>query len=320
MFDIIEYAQYRIPGEAVTRKEGKFYELKPGEPINGFIVTDFTGEKQYVLRRNKEDWMPQFRLPPRLDETHRNSYFKSGKAFKKSLEQTGGKAVLSRIKKVELQNGAPELFDDLCDAYPNAFVYEFSHSELGRWIGATPETLLIAENGKGKTMALAGTRLSESEEPWSAKEFEEHEYVADFIEDSLVDDKVVNVNRSQRTDIISGPVKHLLTEFEFDVDQADVWNLARKLHPTPAVSGWPIEMAMNLINKYEHHDRHFYTGIVGVIGEKTNLYVNLRCARNDNDSMYLFLGGGFTKDSDIEAEWNETENKAATLINVLKNG
>ncbi len=320
MFDTIDYAQYRIPGEKVARKEGVFYELNPGEEVNGFVVTDFTGEKQYVLRANTEDWMPQFQLPPRLDETHRNSYFKSGKAFKKSLEQTGGKAVLSRIKKVELQDKAHGLFDDLCEAYPNAFVYEFSHSELGTWIGATPETLLIAENGKGKTMALAGTRLSESEDPWTDKEFEEHEYVADFIEASLVDSKVANVRRTERTDLLSGPVKHLLTRFEFDVENSQVWELARKLHPTPAVSGWPVDMAMDLIRKYEHHDRHFYTGIVGVMGEKTNLYVNLRCARNDFDSLFLFLGGGFTKDSDLEAEWEETENKAATLINVLKNG
>jgi isochorismate synthase len=47
--------------------------------------------------------------------------------------------------------------------------------------------------------------------------------------------------------------------------------------------------------------------------------VNLRCAQITADRAYLFLGGGFTADSVVESEWQETENKARTLLNVIEN-
>jgi isochorismate synthase len=58
-----------------------------------------------------------------------------------------------------------------------------------------------------------------------------------------------------------------------------------------------------------------------MIGEITsmeiNTYVNLRCAQIINDRIYLYLGGGFTADSIPEKEWEETENKSKTLLDLL---
>ena len=59
--------------------------------------------------------------------------------------------------------------------------------------------------------------------------------------------------------------------------------------------------------------------MIGVVGEQsTQLFVNLRCAEIIQNQAYLYLGGGFTKDSTVESEWSETENKAKTLLNVMK--
>ena len=59
--------------------------------------------------------------------------------------------------------------------------------------------------------------------------------------------------------------------------------------------------------------------MIGVIdNDSTKLFVNLRCAEIIHNQAYLYLGGGFTKDSNIESEWIETENKAKTLLNVMK--
>jgi isochorismate synthase len=35
------------------------------------------------------------------------------------------------------------------------------------------------------------------------------------------------------------------------------------------------------------------------------------------DEIYLYVGGGFTADSIPEKEWEETENKSRTLLNLL---
>lgn len=314
-----DFLQYRIPGEDPVLKEGAFQLLKKGETPSGFVVSNFKGEEVY-------QWVPRgdgsWAIYPEPEETSRSQYEKSAKAFVKHLKKHGGKAVLSRVKKVE----APEVlerqeyFDALCEAYPNAFVYMFLSGLIGFWVGATPETLIASEKGKARTMALAGTRRSGDDLPWAEKEFEEHELVADFIQSNLEEMGMDSLQRFERKEQISGPVRHLLTDFQFNLPKGKEWEMARKLHPTPAVSGWPVEDSMELIAENEAHDRRFYAGIIGLIEEKTLLYVNLRCAEYAGDSMYLYVGGGFTKDSDIESEWNETENKAATLINVLKNG
>ena len=49
----------------------------------------------------------------------------------------------------------------------------------------------------------------------------------------------------------------------------------------------------------------------------TNLFVNLRCCQLFSDKAVLYLGGGYTKDSIIIDEWNETEHKSKTLISAI---
>ncbi len=317
MIECWDFLDYRIPGEEKVRRGGEFKILESGEKPEGFVVSDFTGEKVYQFFDHGDR---SYINHPDPIATKRSEYRKSAKAFIEHLKEHGGKAVLSRIKSVPNPKSREAFFDALCEAYPNAFVYTFSSKLVGYWVGATPETLIASNDEVGRTMALAGTRRADEDLDWTDKEFEEHELVADFIENNLNEANLKNVMRSDRTEKVSGPVRHLLTEFLFDLPKGKEWELAQKLHPTPAVSGWPVEDALKLIEENERHDRRFYAGIIGVVGDQTRLYVNLRCAEYGHNSMYLYVGGGFTKDSDPEAEWEETENKAATLINVLKNG
>ncbi|XOV67764.1 MAG: chorismate-binding protein [Fluviicola sp.] len=296
---------------------GSFQLLEDGQIPSGFVVSNFKGDQVYQLVENE---MSTFSGLLPIAETPKEQYLDAAQAIVQHLKNEGGKAVLSRLKKVEAPEDIKGYFFALCDAYPDAFVYTLIGAKIGKWIGATPETLLTVEQGTGKTMALAGTRKLNSLVPWEEKEFEEHELVADFIDANLNDFNLSNLVRSERFEATSGPVKHLRTDFQFDLDKNQAWELAKRLHPTPAVSGWPVDRALEIIAENEIHDRSIYTGIIGVVEESTRLFVNLRCAQFAKKNMYLYLGGGFTKDSDPEAEWEETENKAATLINVLKNG
>ncbi|MCR9173660.1 MAG: chorismate-binding protein [bacterium] len=308
---------YRIPGEQVASLMGAFELVREGEIPKGFVVSNFKGDTVYQLVEGK---MASFEGLPPVEVTSKEEYMKSAHNFIDYLKEHEGKAVLSRLKKIARPEDIQSYFNGLCDAYPNAFVYTLIGAKIGIWVGATPETLIETKDGTGKTMALAGTRTSDSNFNWEDKEFEEHELVADFIENNLKELALVGIKRSKCYEAKSGPVKHLRTDFEFELKKEMVWELAKKLHPTPAVSGWPVEEAMSLIEANEAHDRSIYTGIIGMIDDTTRLFVNLRCAQIVKKDMYLYLGGGFTKDSDPEAEWEETENKAATLINVLKNG
>lgn len=305
--------RYRIPGEDVVIDTGAF---KPYNGEKGFVVTSFNKEQKFVFVSGSKVSTSQYSASP--TETLKEDYFGAAKKVVADLKNSGGKAILSRIKKEVLLESSEVLFEKLVEAYPKAFVYLISSELFGIWIGATPETLIVREGVKGRSMALAGTRKTNEKRDWTSKEVEEHEMVADFIEQKLGMNDVESVQRFDREDSISGPVEHLMTRFEFDLNPKKEWELAMDLHPTPAVSGFPRDRALKLIQRVENHDRSLYAGVIGVLGKDTNIYVNLRCAQIVGNEMFLYLGGGYTKDSVPEEEWEETENKAKTLLNVLK--
>jgi len=49
----------------------------------------------------------------------------------------------------------------------------------------------------------------------------------------------------------------------------------------------------------------------------SNLYVNLRCMKILGAQAIIYVGGGITKSSDLESEWNETVNKTKVMKKVL---
>ena len=125
-------------------------------------------------------------------------------------------------------------------------------------------------------------------------------------------------DKSEVETVKNGAVYHLRTNYSFELPTYK-WNaLIDSLHPTPAVCGSPRELAMELIRDFEHHDREFYTGLVGIKGlTRLEIFVNLRCMQVLGDGYALYVGGGITKDSDLASEWRETENKSQTLLNII---
>lgn len=80
------------------------------------------------------------------------------------------------------------------------------------------------------------------------------------------------------------------------------------------------EKAKKFILENEAYDRKYYTGYLGPIDTTENsaiMYVNLRCMEVLANTIRLYVGGGITKDSDVHAEWEETINKAQTMLKVL---
>jgi isochorismate synthase len=306
--------KYRIPGASVVNRKGDFQALYQGQPI-GFVVTDFSGRQVYQF---KEAAAQEYKANPMKPKViSKSAYLEIATDLKRYLSNTEGKVVLSRIRRESFSIHPELLFNALCETYPDAFVYLIISNELGVWVGATPEILLSRDGEKLKSMALAGTRRTKGDVKWSEKEYEEHDFVVDFIQSNLDELNVKSVKVENRREQISGPVKHLCTDFIWQSEMNEDWRIAQRLHPTPAVSGWPVEEAVRQIGSLEQHERSLYTGIIGLLGEETRLFVNLRCAQIIQDSIFLYLGGGLTKDSVPIDEWKETENKASTLLNVL---
>ena len=306
--------KYRLPGSEIVSRSGDFQKFRDGIPY-GFVVSNFEGTTLYEFKEGESIALPKLSEPFVMS---RSAYLEAASELIEKLKRSGGKTVFSRIQKEVFTSNPEAFFHALCATYPKAFVYLIASKEFGVWIGATPETLMCREEDVVTSMALAGTRKATGDTDWTKKEFEEHEFVADYIEGKVKAFEPFDLRRSQRRESVSGPVKHLRTDFQWEISKQKDWDLAKSLHPTPAVSGWPVNLALEQIRAFEKHDRGLYTGIIGLIGDQTNLFVNLRCAQIIDRSIFLYLGGGFTQDSEAEEEWKETENKAATLYNVLK--
>lgn len=263
------------------------------------------------------------------------------------------KVVLSRKEEVALTEEDPlMLFLDLLKNYPTAFVYCWYHPKIGLWLGATPETLLKAEGNRFKTMALAGTQQFKgtTEVDWGEKEKQEQRFVTDSILENLKSSSAEIIETTAPFTARAGNLLHLRTDIsgniisrtegQLDVSAERIKNIIRALHPTPAVCGLPRGKAKQFILQEENYDREFYTGFLGelnfqqvtqrsrsrrnvenlayrAVKKETSLFVNLRCMKIEDGRAVLFIGGGITKDSVPEDEWQETVNKAGTMKKVL---
>ena len=149
------------------------------------------------------------------------------------------------------------------------------------------------------------------------KEREEQAYVSDFIK-SAIEEYGELMNETAVNERIAGPVKHLCTEFTFTLSDENLKPFIQTIHPTPAVCGIPVKEAAQLYKSLEVHDRRLYTGMIGLLSkDNLNIFVNLRCMQCSDKYVYLFVGGGITKDSDPESEWKETVRKSTTLSHYL---
>ena len=242
------------------------------------------------------------------------------------------KIVPSRHKEVMLKDGfdCVKTFNELCSAYPNAFVSFVSSEETGTWIGATPELLVsLDDNARFKTVALAGTkRLNEGMDvktvAWTGKEIEEQALVCRYIISCFKKIRLREYEERGPRTVIAGNVVHLKTEFEVDTIATNFPLLSsimlKLLHPTSAVCGMPLEAAQQFLKMNEGYDREFYSGFLGPVNFKneSHLFVNLRCMQVLTKTAILYAGAGVTIDSDPLKEFEETELKMDALLNLIK--
>ena len=236
------------------------------------------------------------------------------------------KAVYSRTKTIEGKGleDAIRIFQNLERAYESAFIFFVNISNTISWIGASPELLLLQDDEEMQTMALAGTQQCSDcdviDIEWDRKEKREQQYVCEYIEKQLKTVGCEFIKGDTRT-IKAGNVCHIETPYVIETEDENFWDIVKELHPTPAVCGMPAKLSFEEINSIEKYDRGYYTGFLGPLNifSETGMYVNLRSARLTNNKIQLFVGGGITAESSAHNEWDETEIKSQTIINILCN-
>lgn len=320
---------------------------------SGFVFAPFDSSQEAVLIpvNKSEQFLVAFQAEENriIPKTYASS--NKNKQLHVNLVQSGidaiknnhfQKVVLSRSEHIQLsETNFIEIFKHLLNAHPTAFVYCWYHPKVGLWLGATPETLLKTEGNRFSTMALAGTQKFKAslDVVWKDKEKEEQQIVTQYVVDSLKP-SVEHLNISEVSTIKAGSLLHLQTKISGIFKALNLKQILEGLHPTPAVCGFPKEKAKQFILENENYDRAYYTGFLGELNLKekssrntnrrnvennayasiktvTNLFVNLRCMQISNGNSIVYVGGGITKDSNAEAEWEETVNKSHTIKNSL---
>ncbi len=266
------------------------------------------------------------------------------KGIKFIENNTFKKVVLSRKEIISIsESNFLQFFKNLLNNYSSAFVYCWYHPKIGLWLGATPETLMKIEGGQFSMMSLAGTQEYSGtlNVVWEEKEKQEQQIVTDFITESLLP-LVKDLKISDVESVKAGNLVHLKTMIKasLNIDSFNLKNILSVIHPTPAVCGMPKQQAKEFILENENYKREFYTGYLGELNfeqktgprvnkrnvenlaytfsrKSTQLYVNLRCMQIVNNEVFIYVGGGITKTSDPEKEWQETVSKSKVIKNIL---
>ncbi len=350
----LPFVLYRKPNEtdvqAILQHNDKEY-LVADYTESGFVFAPFNGERPTILLPPDEKIkIAQPLKLPKVPVAQTMQYDQNrdrdahialvNKGLTAVESGVVDKLVLSRRLIVPNMAEPLQLFKTLIDQYATAFCYLWFHPKIGMWMGATPEILLKLHNNQFTTMSLAGTKTMESRErpDWGKKELDEQALVTEYIKRALAD-KVVNLKTFDLESILAGNLWHLRTKITGRLDN-NLREVLLALHPTPAVCGLPLSKAKKFILKNETYDRAYYTGYLGelnMLQEKnrspngknienksyrtvrpmTEFYVNLRCMQLTLNEAIIYIGGGITKDSDPEKEWEETVNKSLTMIKVL---
>ncbi len=231
------------------------------------------------------------------------------------------KVVLSRVEHHLNFKSAFEIFNALALEYPDAAVYLFSHPEAGTWLGASPETLLSQKAENLFIDSLAGTKQWADRMAFSEKEFNEQDLVSHDIASLLEQSTMIrDYEQSEPQVKRAGNLAHLHSLFKARISESfALEEFLKELQPTPAVGGRPRKEALKYIEEHELYPRRFYTGFFGLSSPQgAELWVNLRCAELcEGKLLSIYVGGGITAQSKPESEWEETEHKARTILNVL---
>jgi len=336
----IPFCIYRFPGKKnfhlaidaafVEPKERKTLWFSPFDPsgINKEIFFCVLNEDELTssfISELQVKPLQQKAVAELPEETTKENYFRNFKKFLQDIESGElKKAVLSRV----IYQDKPtdfhpvEFFLKLATDYSDAFVHLSQHPDSGMWIGATPELLIQKSSTQLHIMALAGTQArhhSATPYLWRQKEEDEHLMVSEHVETILQQFDCTILNKIGPYTIEAAQVAHLRTDYTAEGKNVDIKTFLKKLHPTPAVGGLPVEKGLECIRKFEGYNRSYYCGFIGETDFKddAHLFINLRCLQVGADKLAVYAGGGITAASNAEAEWNETILKSKTMTNKL---
>nr|WP_241608017.1 isochorismate synthase [Rosenbergiella australiborealis] len=240
------------------------------------------------------------------------------------------KVVLSRLLKLSTRApiNSTALMARIMEQNPDNYHFHVPLSGQEVLTGASPELLLRKRGSLFSSRPLAGSAKRQVE--WgddqeigerllaSPKDRHEHQLVIEGMTKVLTPIATqLSVPETPHL-VTTSKLWHLATTIQGEINQPNenALELAGLLHPTPALSGYPHQLACQLIQQLEPFSRDLFGGMVGWCDDEGNgeWVVTIRCARLHQQLVTLFAGAGIVPASDPLSEWHETGTKLSTML------
>lgn len=191
--------------------------------------------------------------------------------------------------------------------------------------GASPEVMVRKEGRRVELRPIAGTRprganaaadaIMAEELLADPKERAEHVMLVDLGRNDL--GRVCEIGSVKVSELMVierySHVMHIVSNVQGQLKEGcDAFDLVRASLPAGTLSGAPKIRAMQIIDELEPVRREIYGGAVGYFSFSGNMdmAITIRTLVVKDGMVHLQAGGGVVADSDPEAEWQETVNKA----------
>jgi para-aminobenzoate synthetase component 1 len=198
---------------------------------------------------------------------------------------------------------------------------------------ASPERFLSVRSGQVETKPIKGTRPRGGDAASDRQLAEElRANPKDRAENLMIVDLLRNdLGRNCSPGSVRAPrlfevesyanVHHLVSTVEGKLAPGrDALDLLRDSFPGGSVTGAPKQRAMQIIEQLEPHRRGVYCGAIGYVGFDGNMDSNIaiRTLVYSAGRIRCWAGGGIVADSQCEAEYQETLDKASAMLRLLE--
>jgi anthranilate synthase component 1 len=212
---------------------------------------------------------------------------------------------------------------------PSPYLFYFDYGNY-KIFGSSPEAQLVIREETAILTPIAGTykrtgddvldqqkALELLEDP---KENAEHVMLVDLARNDL-NRHCSNVQVKDYKEIqYYSHVIHLVSKVEGTIDKTtNPYSVFADSFPAGTLSGAPKYKALELIDRYEAHNRSFYGGAIGFFSFKgeLNQAILIRSFLSHQQALHYQAGAGVVIDSQPEKELQEVHNKLAALKKAL---
>jgi para-aminobenzoate synthetase component 1 len=208
----------------------------------------------------------------------------------------------------------------------------FLSTPHGDILSSSPERFLHVAGDRVETRPIKGTRprladaaadaRQREDLAASAKDRAENVMIVDLLRNDLGKACVAgSVEVSRLFEVESfAQVHHLVSTVTGRLaPDRHALDLLRGSFPGGSITGAPKLRAMEIIDALEPERRSIYCGSIGYLSSngRMDLNVAIRCLLRVGGSIYAWAGGGIVADSRVDAEYQESLDKASGLLAVL---